>query len=115
MDREQLIGAMGRDEDDIVERNFLRPATATISQLGTSVIHENPPHHLRCDGKELRAVLPFRIGLSGQLDVCLVDQSSGLQCVTGALAAEASSGDSAQLVVDERNEFGGGVLVAGSS
>src|ERR1700722_1972521 len=113
MDREQFIGAMGRDQNDIVERNFLRPATATVSQLGTSVIHENPPHHLRCDAKELRSVLPFRIGLPSKLDVCLVDQSCGLQCVTGTLAAEAGSGNSAQLVVDKRNEFSSGVLVAG--
>ena len=48
-----------------------------------------------------------------QPQVRLVDQGGGLEGVARLLGGQARGGELAQLVVDEREQFGGGLRVAG--
>ncbi|HET6890554.1 MAG TPA: hypothetical protein VFH31_05580 [Pyrinomonadaceae bacterium] len=62
------------------------------------------PHDLRGDGEEIDPILPERIGLPHKFDICLVDQSGGLQGVVRPLAAHITGSNSAQLIIDQREQ-----------
>ena len=51
------------------------------AMLDGSVVDEDPPHGLRCHGKEMGAALPVDALLVDEFQECLVDQPRGLQSV----------------------------------
>ncbi len=69
------------------------------------MVDEDAPHHLRRDGKEVRAVLPRRALLIDEPQVGLVDQRGGLQRVAIALAPQPGRRALMQLPVDGRHQL----------
>ena len=65
----------------------------------------------RLDGSSEGAILPRALLSAGKAQVCLVHQSRRLESVTGAFALHVGPGYMPQLVVNERDELTGGVLV----
>src|SRR4029453_17563897 len=68
IDRGELIEGVMEDDDvpirrrawliRVAERNLLQVAAAFAGGTVARVVHENPPHHDRCEADELRAVPP---------------------------------------------------------
>jgi hypothetical protein len=75
------------------------------------MVHENPPHHDRCESDELCPVLPVHM-LIDQPKVGLVDERGGLERVVAPLADQIQSGQPAPLVVHERQHLVSRALVA---
>ena len=75
-------------------------------------VHENPPHHLRGDAEEVRAVLPTRRLPVDEAQVGFVNQGGGLEEVVVALAAHVTAREPVQLGLDERGQAFERLLVA---
>ena len=64
---------VGRQDGGFVQIHFERDSVAPARTARASGVHQNAPHHLRRDGKELRARLPFDVGHVDQAEIDLVD------------------------------------------
>src|SRR5262249_17677774 len=73
---------------------------------------QNLAHQLRGDAIEVRPTLPLRKNLSPESQVSFVNESGGLQRVTGSFGSEVAIGDLAQILVDDRYQLFQGVPVA---
>ena len=80
--------------------------------MAPGVIHEDPPDHLRSDGKEVHAVPPADPRLVDHAEVRLVHQGRGLQGVAGGHADHPAAGQPPQLLVDQCQQRRGGTAVA---
>src|SRR5439155_12741533 len=58
VERDQIYLALLRKANSLIERKFLSPTAALLGSSRQRVVHENPPHHLRSDAKEMRSILP---------------------------------------------------------
>ena len=96
----------------VAERNFLYVAAAFAGGMLARVVHENAPHHDRCETDELRAVPPVHLPLVDQPKVRLVDERGRLERVIVPLAKQIRGGEPAQLVVHERQYLIARALVA---
>src|SRR5205807_6067923 len=87
--------------------------TATLGpHLAARVIDQNAPHEVRRDSKEMSPVLPVGISLCDQFHVGLMHQGSWLQGVIWPLTAQVADGQATEFLVNDRNEFAGGFLIA---
>jgi hypothetical protein len=80
-------------------------AAALGCQVLSRMVYENIPHQLRSDTEEVSAILPLYIPAIYQVQVCLIDQSSRLEGVIGALVAQAAVCQPAQLGIDQREQL----------
>src|SRR5262249_2561360 len=77
------------------------------------VLDEDAAHGLGGGGEEVAAPLPVRPrARADQPQVGLVDQGGRLQRLARLLLSQALGGEAAQLVVDQRQQLGGGVRIA---
>ena len=82
--------------------------------LAAGAFDEDAPHGLGRGGEEVAAAVPVLGPVpTDQPQVGLVDQGRGLEGLAGLLLGQPRRGELAQLVVDERQQLGGGVRVAG--
>jgi hypothetical protein len=97
---------------DIGSLDPVTVAAVLVGSLTAGGVHQNAAHGLR-GGEEVPAVLPAdRVSGADQAEVRLVDQGRRLQCLVGGFGRHARRGEFAQLVVDERQQVGGGLAVA---
>jgi hypothetical protein len=92
-------------DPDALAAAFRRP-------LAAGVLDEDAAHGLGGGGEEMPAAVE-PLPVADQPEVRLVDQGRGLQGVVGGLACHPDGRQLPQLVVDEREELGGRVPVAG--
>src|SRR5262249_16798269 len=59
----------------------------------------------RRDGEEVRPTFPSALAAADQPQVGLVDQGGRLQGVAGGLASQVALGQSAQFVINQRQQF----------
>jgi hypothetical protein len=69
------------------------------------VIDEDAAHHLRCNGQEVGAVLPFHGIPFEQPQIGFVDQSRRLERVAHLLSAQIQPSQAAQFLLDERRQL----------
>jgi hypothetical protein len=81
-------------------RRFTVPAMLT-GQATARMIDQDVPHHPRCDGEEVRAVLPVHGPLIDQSHVRFVHERRRLECLA-AFAGKVPAGNPSKLLVNER-------------
>ena len=74
-------------------------------------IHQNPAHGLGGGGEEIPAVFPWVV-LLGNSQPGFVNQSRGLQSVSGRLCRHLGGRPAAQLFINQRQEFCGNLRVS---
>src|SRR5450631_795630 len=72
--------------------------------MTASVVHQDLPHQLRRNRKEMGAILPLGKILIDQTNVSFVDQGGALQGVTRALVLQVMMSDTAQLCVNQGHQ-----------
>src|SRR5262249_55506782 len=89
-------------------------ALRAITRAG--VIHQDAPHQLSRDRKEVRAALPLNVARVNQSQVCLIDQRRGLQryavSFAPALLSHVALRQPAQLFVYQVDQLIEGCAVA---
>ena len=68
------------------------------------MVHQDVPHHLRGNAEKMGPVLPFLRFLADQPQIRFVDQGRTLQSVIRAFAPETAASDTAQLLIDQRDQ-----------
>jgi hypothetical protein len=68
------------------------------------VIHQNAPHHLSTQRKEVQPVLALNAMRPNQLEVRLVGQRSGIKAVMGRPPEQVQTGKPAQFGIDKGNQ-----------
>ena len=82
------------------------------AQPPPGIVDQDAAHQARCDGEEVRAVLPVDLALVDEFQIGLVDQSRGLQCAIAPFTGHVARGDHVQLVVHQRHQAIEGIAVA---
>jgi len=80
-------------------------AAALLSVTRFTVSTQNPTHHLRSDPEQVSAIAEVHAMLRDHPHVSLIYERGWLQGVACALAADVGGGQSAKLVVNQRNHF----------
>ena len=99
-------------ESEALERHRRPAAAALESAAAPGMVHQDPPHRHARDRHEVLPGLPRLVPLLHQAHVRLVHERRGLQRVIGALAAEETRRQGPQLLVDQREQVGHGLVVA---
>jgi hypothetical protein len=100
----------------ILKRHTAPAAAVTDRLFAAGGVHENAPHGFRGGGEEVAAMVPLMfVTLSDQAQVGFVNQGRRFQSLTGFLLGQSLGGQSAQLVVNERQQLGRRVAIAGSA
>ena len=60
-------------------------------------------HGSSSNSEKMSAVLPLRFLLPNQSEIRFMDERCGLQCMAGALAAEAAARQTVQFSIDQRH------------
>ena len=68
------------------------------------MVDKDVTHHLRGHRKEVRAILPLGLLLSGKTKVRLIYQCRRLERITVALAPHIAMRDASQFVINQRRE-----------
>ncbi len=105
VDGEQLIIVAGEGKLGLIEIDPLLSAAVPHGALSASVINENAAHRLGRGGKEVSAVLEFRIFLADQPHPGLVNQCSGLQRLPSRFVRHSMSSELAQFLVNQREQL----------
>jgi hypothetical protein len=87
-------------------------AAAFLILTRARVVHQDPAHHPRRHGQEVRAVVPLDGGPVDQANERLVDERGRLEAMPHALSGHAAVRDSMEFVMDERNQSLKSALVA---
>jgi hypothetical protein len=69
------------------------------------MVDEDPSHHRRGQGQEVRPVLAGDRTLLDESDVRLVDQGRGLERMAGSFPPHVGAGQETELVVDKGKEL----------
>ena len=69
------------------------------------MINEDLAHQSRRDPEEMLPILPIRIPLIHQTQICLIHEGSRLQSMTLAFSPQITGGNETQLLIDNRREF----------
>ena len=124
--RRRVLGASGpapRPGRGVVVRGLVRgepaassrssrspPAAVLAGRLRRACVDEDAAHGLGRGGEEVAAAVPAGcVGRADQPEVGLVDEGGRLEGVAGGLPVEPGGGEVPELVVDEREQFGGGL------
>ena len=112
IEHDEIEIAAGGDQGVVVKGN-LEEITATLEVMATGVVYEDAPHQLGGNGKEMSSILPLHLANIDEAYVGLVDEGSGLQAVTVALAFHVPAGEAAKFAVDDRGDLNQSRGVAG--
>ena len=114
IEREQLFVHNFGLRRDIHEMNAVTVAAAFVGPLSARGVDQDPSHRFGRGGKKVAAILPlWFVGRADQSEIRFMDEGCGLKCLIGGLVRHPSSGEFPQLVVDEREQLGRGVRIAG--
>jgi hypothetical protein len=102
----------GRKDQHFVQGHGNSRATAFLAPVTASVVDEDASHELCGYAKEMGPTLPICCLLANKLEICLMNQSSGLESVALPLAAHVTPSKSLQLVVNQGHEPFGCCLVS---
>lgn len=102
--REECVRPPLGHERRIIEAYRYRIGSALESTMSAGIVDEDTTHGARRDGKEVCPVRHVGPALVDELEVSLVDEGGGAECVIRALAPQVMVCDSAHLVVDELKE-----------
>jgi len=69
------------------------------------MIHQDQPHQVGGDGKEVRPVFPILLPLPDQPEVGFVDQGGGLQSMVATFPAQVPGRLPAEFVIDEGDQL----------
>jgi len=92
--------------------NALLPAPVTQRALATSVLNQDTAHRLCRGRKEMRAPGELRVVVANQPQPGLVHQRRRLECIACGFVRHLGGGKLAQLLVNQRQQFFGGLGVA---
>lgn len=110
VDLEDFVGLDVFDEVDVVER-FADRAGAAFEAFATACgVDEDTAHGFGGGGEEVGAAVEVGVVGADEAEPGFVDESGGLEGVAGGFLGHFVSGDTAEFVVHERQEFGGGDL-----
>src|SRR5204863_775691 len=99
---------------DAVEVEARPPAAALQAVLVAGAVDQDAAHGLGGGGEEVSAAVPLlRLLAADEAEVCLVNQRGGLKRLPGLLLGQFRGGELAQLVVDQRQQLGRGLRIAG--
>ena len=87
-------------------------AASLETLLAPRSVHQNTAHRIGCGPKEVVSVVEIGEVLSQQADIGLVHQGRGLERVTGLFTGELLSGQQTQLLIHQRKQLIGGLLIA---
>ena len=89
-----------------MNETFLRSARiALLVALGARGIHQNAPHEARGHREEVHAILPLDLLDFDQPEIRLVDERRGLKRMPDAFVAHVAPRDTAQFLMDERQQL----------
>lgn len=88
----------------VVERD-LQTEIAFFRVLFASVINKDSPHHLCCDRKKMRAILPRDFFPFDKTNICLMNECGGLKRVVASLVFHVALRKLSQFGVDKRKKF----------
>ena len=111
VEREQFICGRWRRRSIVVQLNASAFAPMFFATLMTGLVDQNVPHGLGRDGEEMALVVVLPVVAADHSHVGFVNESSGVQGLSRGFTSELLSCQSAQLIVDERQQFPGGILV----
>jgi hypothetical protein len=98
---------------DITQLDPVKAAAVFLGPLPAGGIHEDSSHGLCSRCEEVPAVLPANpVGSIDESEVRLVDQGSRLKGLVRRFGCHARGREFPQLVIDERQKFGGSLAVA---
>jgi Tfp pilus assembly protein PilN len=109
---EEIVRGQRFGELDLLDVNALPSATAFLSVLATRVFDEDTPHGLGGGGEEMLLTFPFPVWGVHQPQPGFVDQGSGLQSLSRGFVGKLVSRQSAQFVVQQRQQLlsGAGII-----
>jgi hypothetical protein len=100
------LGVTVRNSDPrFVEGYAAISAASLYGAAGESVIHKNPTHDLRRNGKEMRAVFVSHILRVNKPEEGFVHEGSGLQCMLFPFSGQAPSSNALQFIMQDRQEL----------
>jgi hypothetical protein len=76
------------------------------------VVYQNVPHHLRRNSEKMSTALPLRRFLSGQTEIGFIHNSRALERVVRAFATQMAARQTAQFIVNKRNQSFSRALIA---
>src|SRR5215831_9733198 len=95
-----------------MKRSLMRSAAPFESLALARVVEQHAAHKGRRHGKKMRSIVPFHFALSEQFQIGFVYQGSSLQSMARAFAAHARRSQAPQILIDQRDQFVGGLSVA---
>src|SRR5215470_1069775 len=110
--RKQICGAFRLEQQSFFQWQDCDTGAAFDAKMSAGMIHQNLSHGPGSDGKKVGAVLPLNFSLSGELEISLIDQSGGLQCMAGTLVTKEAGGHPSEVTIHERRERIESVFVA---
>src|SRR5687767_10334018 len=84
----------------------------SFSTFASRVIYENPSHRLRRSGKKVRSVIPLALFITGESQPGFVNECCGLESLARSFQSHLRGCQSAQFLVNERQQFIGRTRVA---
>ncbi len=84
----------------------------SLRAFPAGALDENPPHCLGGSREKMGASVPFLILVANQSKSGFMDQRSGLKGMSGSLLGHFGGGQSPQLIIDQRQQFLGGLRIA---
>jgi hypothetical protein len=99
-----FLSAAGVECDDILQGERGNAVVAFLSAPAPGVIDHDAPHDLSGNAKEVRPILALDFVGSAHADVRLMDQSRGLQGMTGTLRLQARHGQAVEFDINPRHQ-----------
>ncbi len=110
VDGEDVVIGVASGKAVQVDRH-LPPRSALRCHAGAGVVNENSSHGFGGGGEEVAAAVEQLI--SDEPQVGFVNERGGIEGVARGFGCHARSGELSQLIVDKRQQLGGGLAVAG--
>ncbi len=103
VERDEVVIHGRRGDGQIVGIVSVQPAAVLGGLLAACGFDEDAPHGLGRGGKEVAAMVPpVAVGRADQPEVRFVDQGGRLEGVADRLGGQTGGGETAKLVVDQR-------------
>ena len=105
VDGEQLVILPRGGHRQVRNVHAVLAATVTQGAFAAGVVDEDAAHGFGGGGKEMRPVLPARVGLANEAQVGFVDERGGLQRLPGRFVRHLLGSQPAQFIVHHGQQF----------